>query len=199
MSQINITNTGIVINNEDSFSIPVGSILIWLTDYLPNINYLYCNGDTFNPVHYSQLYTIIGTSYGGTSTQPKLPNLCDRSPIGGPISSGIISDTLSLNPSANDVESTTKTGGNSELHPNQLIHTHVVTGNPDNITSINNSGNNTDAQSPSNRHSHSISAHHSNQNFNGGTGSYSTHIPPNSKVNYIIYAGTNNDASTNFI
>ena len=54
--------------------IPVGTILVWLSDALPSANYLFCNGQTLEKSAYPVLYNALGTKYGGDSTHFKLPN-----------------------------------------------------------------------------------------------------------------------------
>ena len=189
MSQTTITGTNIFIGNEEIFSLPVASILIWLSDTAPTNNYLHCDGTSFDPTKYPDLYRTIGESYGGSSTAPLLPNLKDRTPIGAEyhINTGVINSLVGLSPGPPSYDSTTKTGGNFTLFPNQLLHTHLVTGSRHHISKLHYT-NNTD-----------YDTHH--QNFytmtNHGTGRFnydatlSTHSPPHSKVNYIIFAGYN--------
>lgn len=54
--------------------IPVGTIMVWLTNTLPSANYLFCNGQTLENSAYPALYKVLGTKYGGDSTHFKLPN-----------------------------------------------------------------------------------------------------------------------------
>lgn len=195
-----VRNTGITINNEDAFSLPVGSVIIWLSETPPTANYLYCDGSSFSASDYPHLYTIIGTSYGGTSTDPLLPDLRDRSPIGGEHhTTGEMRDTLDYTP--NTVDATTKTGGSNTLNPNQLIHTHQVTSSSSKLiykeTSVKNG----------NLGSSGASIHDPYQEY--GSTSYkdfddegtteSGYMPPYNRVNYIIYAGYKTSSSDNFI
>ena len=195
-----VRNTGITINNEDTFSLPVGSVIIWLSETPPTANYLYCDGSSFAASDYPHLYTIIGTSYGGTSTDPLLPDLTDRSPIGGEYdTTGEMRDTLDYTP--NTVDATTKTGGSNTLNPNQLIHTHQVTSSNTKIIYAESNAKN------GNLGSSGASIHDPWQKY--GSTSYqdfvdegtteSGYMPPYNRVNYIIYAGYKTSSSDNFI
>lgn len=54
--------------------VPVGTVLMWPgTGALPT-GYLACDGATFNNSMYPELRALIGTTYGGNSTQFSLPN-----------------------------------------------------------------------------------------------------------------------------
>lgn len=193
---MSITNDGISIKNELLYALPVGTILIWLTETLPSSNYLFCNGETYNPAKYPDLYTIIKNSYGGNSTSPKLPNVLGKTPIGGTVNSTMPSNTINVDPMPSVSNSTNKTGGNSTLYPSQLIHTHVVSGNVQYLTAISNT-NNTDYDSDGTReNAYNLSSTSFNPPYRYvGTGAdrgdLSNHLPPHRIVNYIIYAGNN--------
>ena len=191
MSQTTITGTNIFIGNEEIFSLPVASILIWLSDTAPTNNYLHCDGTSFDPTKYPDLYSTIGVSYGGSSTAPLLPNLKDRTPIGAEYDSntGVINSSVGLSPGPPISDSTTKTGGNFTLFPNQLLHKHNVTGSTHHISQLhytNNTDNDTHHQY------YYTMTNHGTGRFNYNATTLSNHSPPHSKVNYIIFAGYNN-------
>jgi microcystin-dependent protein len=192
-----VRNTGITINNEDAFSLPVGSVIIWLSETPPTANYLYCDGSSFAASDYPHLYTIIGTSYGGTSTDPLLPDLRDRSPIGGEHhTSGEMRDTLDYTP--NTVDATTKTGGSNTLNPNQLIHTHQVTSTTN--KAIYNSESAKNANKGAGASVHIPNNQYTSDDYKKfGETPESAYMPPYNRVNYIIYAGYKTSSSDNFI
>lgn len=198
---MSITKDGISINNEQLYALPVGSILIWLTDDLPSTNYLLCDGKPYTPSEYPELYNIIKNSYGGSSTSPKLPNLLERSPIGGILDSNEPSNVIDVDIMPSVSNATNKTGGNSTLMPSQLIHTHLVTGKSNYLTAINNS-NNTDYDSD-NENAYNLpstSIFNPPYRFVGDKvdeSNLSTHLPPHKVVNYIIYAGHHVSDDTN--
>lgn len=63
--------------------VPTGAILMWGTASAPT-GYFLCNGAAINRVAYSNLFAIIGTSYGSGdgSTTFNLPDFRDRFPVG---------------------------------------------------------------------------------------------------------------------
>jgi microcystin-dependent protein len=86
-------------------SLPTGTIIIYALNTLPD-GFFFCNGDPIYRDSYTDLFNIIGTTYGsgdGSSTF-NLPNLLDKSPvqgeslgqIGGNNNVTIISDNLPL-------------------------------------------------------------------------------------------------------
>lgn len=202
MSTSSLTKDGVFLNNTPVIDLPVGVIFVWLSTSLPTHNYLWCDGSIYDPVEYAELYSVIGISYGGTSTSPRLPNLLNRAPIGGKVSGSAVLSTLGSN-EPTDVYNTThlKTGGNSSLLPSQFIHTHSVRRyNVDHcfvnsITTVNNTDNDNGDQDPV------YSQLPANQNpyignlTFGETGT-STHFPPHLRVNYIIFAGKKTSTST---
>jgi microcystin-dependent protein len=193
MSVSTLNNTGVLLNNSLYVDMPVGIIIIWLSTSLPTDNtYLWCDGSIYSPTDYPDLYTVLENSYGGTTTQPRLPNLLNRAPIGGIVKGNIIDISLgSTEPTA--VYNTTflKTGGNSELDPSQFIHKHNVSGGPfiSDVTSTKNTDNDSGGSNQN---------YYNNQSFNNGLTfgetSSSTHYPPHNKVNYIIFAGKKTNA-----
>ncbi len=60
---------------------PVGSITAYAGGSEP-YGYLICDGSAFSPTMYPALFAVIGNTYGGTLTSPRLPNLQQRVPVG---------------------------------------------------------------------------------------------------------------------
>ena len=190
MSQPTITDTRILVNDEEIFTLPVGSVLMWLSSSLPTESYLLCDGDTFSPSKYPDLFDVIGNTYGGTVSNPLLPDLGNRSIIGGTVTSnGAAENRITLTPKPPIETSANKTGGNSLLYPSQLIHTHNVTTNKKWIGSIHNAKN-TDYDNDSANY-YNVTARHDNATLLSAGSGLSSHLPPHSYVNYIIYAGYN--------
>ena len=53
---------------------PIGSIQMWPSDTLPT-GYHLCDGSSLNISDYPELYKVLGTTYGGSGTSFKLPNI----------------------------------------------------------------------------------------------------------------------------
>jgi microcystin-dependent protein len=63
--------------------IPIGVILPYGGFIAPKGGfYLLCDGSVFDPVEYSVLYGVIGTTYGGTAQAPLLPDMRGRYALG---------------------------------------------------------------------------------------------------------------------
>ena len=190
MSQPTITDTRILVNDEEIFTLPVGSVLMWLSSSLPTESYLLCDGTSFSPSEYPDLFDVIGNTYGGTVSEPLLPDLGNRSIIGGTVTSdGEAATTITLTTRPPVETSENKTGGNSLLFPSQLIHTHNVTTDKEylhNVTNIQNTDFNND-----NADYYTVTARHNNATLKSAGSGLSSHLPPHRYVNYIIYAGYN--------
>lgn len=48
----------------------------------PDDGWLLCDGSSYDPQKYPDLYSKIGTTYGGTSSAPLLPDFRGRAPVG---------------------------------------------------------------------------------------------------------------------
>jgi hypothetical protein len=57
-----------------SASPPVGTIVAWLADELPD-GWRICNGDYLSTAEYPRLYQVLGTKYGGGADTFRLPDL----------------------------------------------------------------------------------------------------------------------------
>jgi len=63
----------------------VGQIVGYAGSFLPD-GFLWCNGQTFDALVYTELFSVIGYVYGVDSGDPKVPDLGYRFPIGANIS-----------------------------------------------------------------------------------------------------------------
>lgn len=63
-------------------AVPIGSVLIWMSTTPPE-GWLICNGRTLNRADYPDLFKVLGTRFGSTSsTTFSIPNMGGRMPIG---------------------------------------------------------------------------------------------------------------------
>lgn len=64
--------------------VPVGAVLMWLTDTVPNSKWVFCRGQQLSRSTYSALFTKFGTTYGAGdgSTTFNAPDLQQRFPLG---------------------------------------------------------------------------------------------------------------------
>ena len=108
-AQIEFTDTNI---QKSAFPY-IGTILLWGGDAInPDIDgYILCNGQDLNIVDYPELYNVIGTTYGGSGTVFKVPNLKKRFP-------------LSADNSTNISYKSTVSGGVKQLTNAHFPHSH---------------------------------------------------------------------------
>jgi microcystin-dependent protein len=106
---------------EDSVtdSVPIGTILPFAGLTLPD-KYLWCDGASLVKADYPNLFSVIGSVYGGNATDSfNVPNLTSRFPVGSTSNS-------SMGVLYNSVTSTM--GGNSTISTNQIPdHMHSIT------------------------------------------------------------------------
>lgn len=57
--------------------VPVGTVVYFSAASAPD-GYLVCNGGSYSSTTYADLYAVIGTTFGGNSTNFKVPNLIDK-------------------------------------------------------------------------------------------------------------------------
>ena len=62
-------------------SMPIGSIILFAGETIPN-GWLICDGDAVASATYPDLYSVIGTKYGGNSTNFNLPSFRGRVGVG---------------------------------------------------------------------------------------------------------------------
>jgi len=94
---------------------PIGSIMIWpgATDTWPTANWRQCNGSGLSTSTYSDLFNIIGYTYGGSGATFNLPDLQNRFVAGA-------GDSYSLN----DIGGANAVGLTTDQLPS---HTHTLT------------------------------------------------------------------------
>lgn len=111
---VKITNQQIEFdsNNQTSPYPPIGTILLWGGSNIDDLgsDYLLCNGTVKDVSEYSELFEIIGYTYG-SGTQFKVPDFRARFPLGG-----------------DDSNLGTK-GGVNQLDDAHYPHTHSLTFN----------------------------------------------------------------------
>lgn len=168
-------------------------------------NYLWCNGTAIDRTTYSDLFQIIGTTYGSGngSTTFNLPNLQQIFPI-GPTSMGGQMTIGYLN--SDGTTNYLTTGGNQTMNSNQLAqHTHnfsaTITNNTSNFFStlqnsdVNNSTNTTVGTEPNGVRVVNVSANTEDFNLTindtavgniNYTNQQESLLPPFTVVNYII-------------
>lgn len=76
-----------------TMSLPVGTIMQYAGSTAPD-GWLVCDGTSFDPATYADLFAVLGTTYGGTSGAPLLPDFRGRAPIGVGTGSGLTARTL---------------------------------------------------------------------------------------------------------
>ena len=103
---------------------PIGTIIMFGGITTPPSGYLFCDGSSVSTTTYSNLFNVIGYTYGGSSGSFSLPNLSASFPLGSQstTSMGIIDNNIG--------NSLTVTGGNATMTENQLVqHIHPITFN----------------------------------------------------------------------
>jgi len=69
------------VKDKTGYLAPVGTITMFAGSTAPE-GWLICDGSSVNSTSYSDLYSVIGTTYGGNSSNFNLPNLKGRLPVG---------------------------------------------------------------------------------------------------------------------
>jgi microcystin-dependent protein len=145
--------------------VPVGAMVMWGSDTVPNSKWLFCRGQQVSRTTYQNLFNIFGTTYGAGdgSTTFNLPDLQQRFPL-GKASSGT-GNALGATGGAIDHVHT----GPSHTHTGPA-HTHTIAAEAAHTHSISASGTHTHSI---NDHSHSISSDgsHDHGGFTGVEGS----------------------------
>ena len=176
-----IATTAFVHDSVTSGSNPIGSIIMF-AGTSPPANYLWCGGQTLSTTTYSSLYSIIGTTYGGSGGNFILPNLQSRFPLG--------SDTMG-SISTNYNGGNTISSGNKNMSGNQLAsHSHAIAGSTTNGVVENPNGyyfmNDLKGNSDYNMFFGGVQGTITVPNSTSGAGNTSDYLPPFTVVNYII-------------
>ena len=188
--------------------IPVGVIEMFAGSTAPN-GWLVCDGSTVSRKTYSDLFKVIGTTYGAgnSNTTFTLPDMRGRTPIGVGTGSGLTTRTLG-GTVGTETETLTSSQIPAHSHPNTVsggstggmsantVHNHSVdraawtnsgsapytfTGGGSNIALQNIGINN----SASLDHTHTFTPSITNANNTGGGGSHNN-MQPSIGLNYII-------------
>jgi len=57
---------------------PIGSIILWGSDQMPNGKWKLCNGASYSKGTYSDLFDVIGYTFGGSGNNFRVPNMKNR-------------------------------------------------------------------------------------------------------------------------
>lgn len=120
--------------------VPIGTVIMWpgtkppdydgsrVTDWT-NSDWRICDGSQLSTSMYSKLYSVIGTRFGGTTTNFALPNFSGRMPIGA--ETGGTADLGEQGGEASTTLLTTHMPSHSHSipgHTHTLNHTHTFSG-----------------------------------------------------------------------
>jgi microcystin-dependent protein len=103
----------------------IGEVRIFPSGVLPS-GWIWCDGQSLPVSSYSNLYSVIGTTYGGDSTNFAVPDLRGRAPLGGGQGPGLTSRTPGESGGA---ETVALTEGQLPPHSHNLVASS--TGNVD--------------------------------------------------------------------
>lgn len=102
-------------HNNHPVDLLIGEIIIWPTNSNYPNGFLLCDGSPYSTTEYSELYAIIGTTYGSGSGTFKVPDFKDRH-----IRAGNMQGTIQFG----------NTGGNNTINTDNLpAHTHNISAN----------------------------------------------------------------------
>jgi microcystin-dependent protein len=91
--------------------VPIGVVLPYGGFIAPKGGFwLLCDGSVFDPVEYSVLYGVIGTTFGGTATAPLLPSMGGKYGLG--YQAGVNSVGQSIAPTLGGTQTFTLTANN---------------------------------------------------------------------------------------
>lgn len=125
-------------------SLPVGTVQMWAgEDYAIPTDWLLCNGDSFDPAAYPELYDVIGTTYGTNGLgYPCVPDIRDRFVLGtGPVdpfignTGGLRTVALTLSQIASHVHTMNHTHSidppstatsTEPAHTHTMAHSHTI-------------------------------------------------------------------------
>jgi microcystin-dependent protein len=116
-----ITTNGTTTTSAVSTKI-VGEIISYTGVSVPSSNWLFCDGSSYPASAYNELYSVIGTTYGGSGGNFNVPDLRSKIVVGSD-SNSILTTTYG--------GSSVTTGGNKTMSENQLTsHNHSIVGLP---------------------------------------------------------------------
>lgn len=177
---------------------PIGSIQMWPSDTLPT-GYHLCDGSSLNISDYPELYKVLGTTYGGSGTSFKLPNI-QGSFVAGKGANDY--NTLGATGGANKVElqisempkhnhNTSSSVSNGEITISGGSHNHTYTSPVEDDTKVGTyDGENVRDYSTKNtggsgEHTHKFTLYACGGDSNGSTVPHENR-PPYIVLNYII-------------
>lgn len=100
----------------------VGEIISYTGVSVPSSNWLFCDGSSYSASSYSELYSVIGTTYGGSGDNFNVPDLRSKIVVGSDNNS-VLTTTYG--------GSSVSTGGNMTMSVNQLAtHNHSISITP---------------------------------------------------------------------
>jgi microcystin-dependent protein len=100
----------------------VGEIISYIGVSVPSSNWLFCDGSSYSASSYNELYSVIGTTYGGSGDNFNVPDLRSKIVVGSDNSS-VLTTTYGGSPLT--------TGGNMTMNEGQLAtHNHTVSISP---------------------------------------------------------------------
>lgn len=112
--------------SEPPFQVPVGAMLIWLTDTAPNGWHL-CYGQAISRTTYARLFALLGTTFGigdGTTTF-NLPDLRGRLPLGQDDMGGVSANRVT-NAQADSIGGAAGAENHTLITAEMPAHTHTV-------------------------------------------------------------------------
>lgn len=105
---------------------PIGSIMIWTSDVLPDDTWLRCDGQQHNVSDYPLLATHLGNKFGiGITNKFVVPDLVTRFPVGANASANNIGTNDGVATQSSRTIGHTHTGAS---HTHVFKHTHTVPG-----------------------------------------------------------------------
>ena len=165
---------------------PIGTIILWAGTGTDNsgipTGYLLCNGAGYSTVIgnvYYALYGVIGSKYGNSGTDFRVPDLIERFPMG--YASGLANDINYTGDTGSGVK--LRCGGNSMIHGTQFIHTHKV----DTSRAVTRGNYRQNADPGSNSRRANADVYYSDTQYTGYLGdTQSEFIPEHTLVKYLI-------------
>ena len=177
---------------------PIGSIQMWPSDTLPT-GYHLCDGSSLNISDYPELYKVLGTTYGGSGTSFKLPNIQgsfvagkganDYNTLGATGGANKVALGISEMPKHN--HNTSSSVSNGEITISGGNHNHTYTSPVEDDTKVGTyDGNNVRDYSSKNtggsgEHNHKFTLYARGGDSNGSTVPHENR-PPYIVLNYII-------------
>ena len=124
----------LILNGNDASDYLIGEIIMWPNGQQVPDNFLSCDGRSLSQTTYSDLYSVIGTKYGGDATNFNLPNLNSSSVSEANYTYLRGISNMSGETTINSFTYTDNTFGNNQISINQVpSHKHNITNNLNSI------------------------------------------------------------------